>query len=190
MAEIDCDAFILVFSAQVATVRARVQVRLLPPQGGVISATVAVETEGEAPLETCRPWDMCKPVMLSSMWKEPDRWDAQVARIGKQSIPIPPEAWFIQPPAVATRFGLQGGHSRWQAQRKVGPSPNVTITLAEALPVTGWVTPGKTVRDDNVAVWAACDRLPRAWSYRIDADLEDDPPSAHPFSITLSHDQK
>lgn len=164
--------FHLAFQATVAKVLAQVRVKLAPPQNGEIRAVVMVETAGEVPLEIDRPWDMCKLVMLSSMHISPDRWDAQAAWVGSQPVPLPAADWLLPEPLPAQCFGLRGGHARWQQQRRVGPAPSVEITLDRTLPVTGWLTPNKTVRDDNLALWAAGEELPHSWTYQIAATFE------------------
>jgi len=155
------------FAAGIAGPRVSGEIRLLPPGLGATLALVSVTADGDLPLETRRPWDMFKPVMLSSMRVSPDLWDASAAFAGGAVLDVPQDGWIAEPPVPASSFGLHGGNSGWQRNRGPGPSPAVEVILGRSMPVTGWVTPDDDPDHDNVALWACSSHVLASWSYRL-----------------------
>lgn len=161
----------LSFVARVAALEVSGQLCFLPPVRGAASVLASVAVDGDLALETRRPWDMFKPVMLSSMHVADDRWDASRAFAGGELLPIPRGGWIAEPPRQAREFGLVGGASRWQRERRDGPAPAVQVVLGRAMPVAGWVTPDDNPDHDNVGLWPASSHVLGAWRYRVAARL-------------------
>jgi hypothetical protein len=159
------------FAAQVASLQIAGQLCFLPPVRGRAAVLVSVALEGDLPLETRRPWDMFKPLLLSSMWVSADRWDASQAFADEKVLSIPRGGWIAEPPLPARRFGLYGGSSRWQQERRAGPAPAVEVLLGRAMPVAGWVTPDDCTDHDNVGLWPASSHVLGSWRYSVAARL-------------------
>jgi hypothetical protein len=125
---------------------------------------VKLSLDGRVTLNHHRPFEMFKPVMLSSMHVAADKWDAESAFVDRQSFQVPERKWIIQPYATGRTFGLRGGTSRWQT---CGPAPTIKIAFDTPMMITGWVTPSDDPNDDNIGFWAATDRMLRSWQYSI-----------------------
>ena len=156
----------LVFSVQgtIATLQASSTVTLTPPANNHFVAQVSTKVVGSVVLDN-RPGEAFKPVMLSSMHISPTQWDTQAAFIGSQTYPIPASGWILQPPIVASNFGLQGGTSSFKPN-----APTVEITLSKARQVTGWVMSSSDTSSDNVGFWCATSKVLSSWSYSITAE--------------------
>lgn len=166
--ETDGDDLLLAFSGSIAGLQVQGRLRLSPPERDLSSVLVTVFVQGDVALDEARPYDGFKPVMLSSMHIDADRWDAKSAFVESRTFPIPDRKWIIQPPITGSTFGLRGGVSRWQRR---GPAPTIEITLNQARTITGWVdpTPSRNPNEDNIALWASATEILRAWEYRITA---------------------
>lgn len=156
----------LVFSINgtIATLQVSSTVTLTPPANNHFVAQVSTSVVGSVVLDN-RPGEAFKPVMLSSMHISPTQWDTQAAFIGTQTYALPSSGWIIQPPIIASNFGLQGGTSSFKTN-----APTVEITLNKARQVTGWVTPSSQTSDDNVAFWCATSKVLPSWSFSITAE--------------------
>lgn len=164
------DDLVLALEGTIGGLGVRETVRLTPPHlGRRIRAVVSAETSGTVDLDA-RPGERFKPLMLSSMRIDAQRWDAQAAGAGCAPLALPASGWVADPPLVAERLWLVGGSSDWKRN-----APSVVVTLDRPLAVTGWVTPSTDPNDDNVGLWAAADAVLPAWSYTLDAMLPGDP---------------
>jgi len=146
---------------RISHLSAQLEVRLSPPGGDSVSATVVVTTSSDVVLDD-RPGEAFKLVMLSSMRVAADTWDVQSAYVGSQTFKIPASGWIIQPPVSATRFGLVGGTSSWKTN-----APTIGIVLDEPREITGWVTASSDPNDDNVGFWVAAEEVVGGWGYVI-----------------------
>jgi hypothetical protein len=140
-------------------------VNLLPPtKAPAITARITTTVRGSIPLDTNRPGEAFKPVMLASMRISTTEWDTWGAYADKQSWPLPQEGWIILPPINALQFGLKGGTSAWKTN-----APTIDVLLDRALPVTGWVTKSVNPNEDNVWLWAASGTVLTSWSFIVTA---------------------
>ncbi|MCX6170189.1 MAG: serine/threonine-protein kinase [Ignavibacteriales bacterium] len=90
--KIDGVDIIISFSAAISGLNATGQLRITPPSGNSISASVALNLTGNVVLDN-KPGEAFKPVMLSSMHISSDKWDAQTAYVDLQSYQIPQSDW-------------------------------------------------------------------------------------------------
>ncbi len=159
--QIEGSNLVLSIAGTISSLHVNIQVELLPPGQGSISAHVSTTVEGSLPLDD-RPGEAFKPVMLSSMHISSTIWDAQAAFIDCRTFPIPASGWLIQPPPQlnAQKFGLIGGTSTWKAN-----APTMWILLDQPRQVAGWVTASVDPNDDNLGFWAASDAVLSSWSY-------------------------
>ncbi len=155
------DDLILSLRGTLAGLTVALEVRMSPPAGDSLRATVTGRAEGDIQLDA-RPGEAFKLLMLSSMHIAPDRWDTQSATISGETLAIPGAGWIVNPAVTAGRFGLRGGTSAWKVN-----APTIEISLEEPRAITGWVTPSTDPNDDNVGFWAASDRVVPAWRYAI-----------------------
>ncbi|MCX6170197.1 MAG: hypothetical protein NTX65_12700 [Ignavibacteriales bacterium] len=86
--KIDGADIIISFSAAISGLNANGQLRITPPSGNSISASVSLNVTGNVVLDN-KPGEAFKPVMLSSMHISSDKWDAQTAYVDLQSYQIP-----------------------------------------------------------------------------------------------------
>jgi len=149
----------------IATLQVAVTVTLMPPAHGVLVARVSVRVTGTVKLDTNRPGEAFKPVMLSSMHDSSTVWDARDAFSGTRVYPFPSSGWIIHPPVTTRDFGLQGGTSRWKAN-----APTIEINLNQARPVTGWLAQMTNPNSDNVGLWCAASTVLASWSYTVTAE--------------------
>lgn len=148
----------------IAKLKVHVTVTLRPPTGGALMARVSAVVSGAIILDSDRPWEAFKPVVLSSMHESATVWDSRAAFIGSRARPLPPSGWIIQPPVSGRTFGLQGGTSNWKKN-----SPTIEVVQSHNCLVTGWVTPSTNPNDDNVGFWCAATRVLPSWSYTLTA---------------------
>ena len=133
------------------------QLRIAPPSGNSISATVSAAVNGDAELSS-KTGEAFKPVMLSSMHISSAAWDAKSAYVDSQVFQIPQSGWIIQPPVMGKVFGLQGGTSTWKNN-----APTIELIFKENMLITG----SRNTNDDNVGFWAASDTVIPSWQYRV-----------------------
>ena len=136
-------------------------VRIIPPLKGLIAAVVSVKVGGSVLLDK-RPGEAFKLVTLSSMHISGQKWDCQEAWSGPRTFPIPAQGWIVSPADPGADFGLQGGTSAWKKN-----APTVSVRMDRDWKITGWVTKSADPNDDNVAFWAASDKLVRSWRYLV-----------------------
>jgi hypothetical protein len=74
---------VISFSASLSGLSVQGQIRLAPPAGDSLSATVSATVEGTVVLDQ-RPGEAFKPVMLSSMHVSPGVWDTESAFVDSQ----------------------------------------------------------------------------------------------------------
>jgi hypothetical protein len=140
-------------------------VNLSPPtKAPAITARIKTTVTGSISLDTNRPGEAFKPIMLASMRVSATQWDTWGAYTDKQSWPLPQEGWIILPPVSAQHFGLKGGTSAWKNN-----APTIDVLLDQAMPVTGWVTKSVDPNDENVGLWAASDTVLTSWSFTVTA---------------------
>jgi uncharacterized repeat protein (TIGR01451 family) len=159
---IESSKLIISITGTISSLDISSQVQLWPPiKNENIIAEIKTEIDGSVPLDT-RPGEAFKPIMLSSMHISPTIWDTQTAYACLRVSSIPQSGWIFQPPAYVALFGLQGGASNWKIN-----APTVEVMLDRPMQVTGWVTPSNDPNDDNVALWAATDKVLTSWSYTV-----------------------
>jgi hypothetical protein len=159
----DGSDLLISFAGTMNTLNFQGEVHISPSANNSISAIVSMTTNGSATLDS-RTNEAFKPVMLSSMHISSDSWDAQSAFAGAQTYQLPANGWIISPAANSTKFGVNGGSSKWKTN-----APTVEITLDQSRQITGWVTNSNNPNDDNVGLWAATDTVLPHWSYAITA---------------------
>ncbi len=160
--------FVISFSGSISNLRILGEVRLAPPTANLISCTISVTTDGGLSLDR-RPGEAFKPVVLSSMHVSADQWDAESVGIASESFRIPESGWIVRPAVTGNRFALKGGRSTWKTH-----APSLQIELDRSLEITGWKTASSNPNDDNLAVWAATDRVLPCWTYTVTATAEND----------------
>jgi len=149
----------------IATLKVAVTVSLTPPAHGTLVARVSAKVTGTVTLDSNRPGEAFKPVMLSSMHDSSTVWDARDAFTGTHVHQFPPSGWIIHPPVTTADFGLQGGTSSWKKN-----APTIELTLTRKQPVTGWLTADANPNDDNVALWWAASKVLPSWSFTLTAE--------------------
>ena len=169
--QVEENALRILLKSRIAQLEVEGQIDLLPPKADSVTAKVSVQVDGHVELDH-RTGETFKPVMLSSMHVADDLWDANLAFVGAhseiegefQSWLLPSRGWIMKPGDTkkTTRFGLQGGTSRWKQN-----APTVEIALDRKLRVCGWVTPSQNPNHDNIGLWAASSRLLRSWNYTV-----------------------
>jgi hypothetical protein len=159
---------VMPFSGLISNLWVFGEVRFKPPKTHLISCIVAVGVDGRVELDR-RAGEAYKPVALSSMHISADRWDAKSVQIHSKSFEITENGWIVQPPIVGNRFALKGGSSAWKRH-----APTLEIVLNTSLEITGWRTDSSNPDDDNIALWAATDRVLRSWQYTVIATAADD----------------
>jgi hypothetical protein len=160
--------FVISFSGSISGLRILGEVRLAPPTTNLISCTISVATDGDLRLDR-RPGETFKPVVLSSMHVSTDQWDAELVEIDSEPFRIPESGWIVRPAVIGNRFALRGGSSTWKTH-----APSVQIELDRRLEITGWKTDSSNPNDDNLAVWAATDRVLPCWTYTVTATARSD----------------
>ena len=159
--EIAGEELVLSIDGTISNLSVQIQLRLLPPEQGSISAEVAVNVTGNVVLDE-RLGEAFKLVMLSSMHISSDKWDTQAASVNSQAFPLPESSWIVEIPTMGNKFGLTGGTSVWKTN-----APTIDVMLNENRHITGWVTLSNNPNDDNVGFWAASDQFVRFWQYTI-----------------------
>lgn len=142
----------------------QVSVRLFPPGSSELQARVQAFTSGQVTLDTNRPNEAFKPVMLSSMRISNSLWDTRQAYVDCNAYNLPLSGWMIQPAVSGRLFGLIGGTSDWKPN-----APTIEVELDQPLTITGWVTSSQDPNDDNVGFWAASQQVMPAWAYTLRA---------------------
>lgn len=152
-------------TSEIAGLKVTGTIRLHPPAGQAITADVLMNTTGTVALDT-RACEAFKPMMLSSMHISDTQWDTQGAEINGKRTTLPAQGWIVAPPCPqGSRIMLTGGTSSFKTK-----APTVSVTLTEAsLGLTGWVTSSTSTDSDNVALWAASDKVLSSWRYTIAA---------------------
>jgi hypothetical protein len=168
---VDVTDLVMSFSGSLSNIRAFGEVRLTPPKTDRISCTVGVTVDGDLDLDR-RPSEAFKPVAISSMHVSADQWDAKSVQVDSKSFQMPDNGWIVRPAVVGKRFALTGGNSTWKRR-----APSLEIELDGSLEITGWKTDSLNPDDDNLAVWAASDRVVRLWKYSVNATTEADLPA-------------
>jgi len=165
---IEGNAIVFLLHGNISNLSAKIKVRITPPSGNNVTASVKANVTGDAKLDA-RVGEAFKIVMLSSMNIASDLWDAHSAYAGSTEFSIPEEGWIVLPPVnVSTSvFGLKGGDSKWKTN-----APTVEIRLDKNHEVTGWVTKSNNPNDDNVGFWAATNDIIRTWNYTISVRKE------------------
>lgn len=158
---------LLTISGSIQGLNVAGEIRLHPPTGNSITADVHITTTGSVPLDT-HACEAFKPLLLSSMHISADEWDTQSAKVDNMQYAIPKDQWIVPPPCpTGSSLTLLGGTSKWKTN-----APNVAVTLAGSpYSITGWVTSSLDHNSDNVAFWAATDKVLSSWSYSITAEL-------------------
>lgn len=156
---------VLVLHGTIATLKVTVTLTLTPPARGTFVARVSAKVTGTVTLDSDRPGEAFKPVMLSSMHDSPTIWDSSDAFIGTTVYQFPASGWIIQPPVTARDFGLQGGTSSWKKD-----APTIEVTLAKSRQVTGWLTTDANPNDDNVGFWCAASTVLHSWTFTVTAE--------------------
>lgn len=155
---------IITFTAAISSLKVDGQLRISPPTQNSISALVSISVMGNIELDTNRPGEAFKPVMLSSMHISSDIWDAQSAYVDSQSFQVPQSGWIIDPPTTGKVFGLKGGTSTWKTN-----APTIEVSFEQDMTIAGWVTTSTNPNDDNVGFWAASDVVIPSWQYQVSA---------------------
>lgn len=168
VSRVDVTDFVMSFSGSISNLRALGEVRLAPPATNLISCTIRVTVDGSLTLDR-RTSEAFKPVALSSMHVSANHWDARSVEVESESFQIPESGWIVRPPVVGKRFALRGGSSMWKRH-----APSLEIELDRSLEITGWKTKSSDPDDDNLAVWAATDRVLPYWKYTVTATAEND----------------
>jgi hypothetical protein len=164
--------FVMSFSGSISNLRAFGEVRLTPPTTNLISGIVRVTVDGGLNLDR-RPGEAFKPVTLSSMHVSANQWDAKSVQVDSELFQIPENGWIVRPAVVGNWFALRGGSSTWKKN-----APSLEIELDRRLEITGWKTDSSNPDDDNLAFWAATDRVLRFWKYTVTATAEKDLPAS------------
>jgi len=157
--------------------RVSLKVAILPPEETRIQAVVEGKCETTVPIDSGRPGEGFKPVMLSSMRVgdgHPSReWDARAViiegkpdqefddRVATNAFFLPPE-----PDTRVKRFGFRGGKSDFQPG---DPAPTVEVTFSNTVRIAGYRTQSTNHDDDNLGLWAGFDTLVDSWTYTITA---------------------
>ncbi len=159
------DDLVFAISSSIQGLKVTGELRLHPPAGNAIKAEVKMNTTGTVALDT-RACEAFKPFLLSSMHISAEEWDTQSAAVGTMPYTLPTEQWIIKPPCPkGSTLALLGGTSKWKTN-----APDITVTLdGSPLDITGWVTSSTDHNADNVALWAATDKVLSSWSYSITA---------------------
>jgi hypothetical protein len=153
--------FVVAFEGTVGPLRARGTLRIDPPADDRFEVRVDIAVDGHVAVDA-RVHEAFKPVALSSMHIDNDRWDAATALVGRTPVALASSGWLFDYAPPAARFGLGGGCSRWKAS-----APTVTIELDSPLRIAGWKTPSDDPNDDNLSIWAATDCVIPSWGYRV-----------------------
>lgn len=158
-------SLVLSIRGTIATLEVAVTVTLTPPANSALVAQVSAKVTGAVKLDSNRPGEAFKPVMLSSMHDSSTVWDAPDAFTGTHVYRLPPDGWIIQPPVTARDFGLQGGTSTWKTN-----APTIEVNLNKSRPVTGWLAHMTNPNNDNVGFWCAAGKVLTSWSFTVTAE--------------------
>ena len=140
-------------------------IHLHVPADQAITADVQMNVTGTVTLDT-RTCEAFTPLMFSSMHISATQWDTQGAEIDGTKATLPTDGWIVPPPCKkGQKLLLTGGTSTWKT---LAPTVSATI-VGSPLDVTGWVTSSTSPDSDNVALWAASDKVLSNWSYSITA---------------------
>ena len=155
------------------------KVALSPPGDGRIEAVVDGKCEGTVALDSNKPGEAFKPVMLSSMrigcgadGGVSKEWDARAVIVeGRPDLEfddkVTSSAFFLPPtPFKVRRFGFRGGKSRFQPAE---PAPTVELLFADPVQIAGYRTRSCDHDDDNLGLWAGADTVLASWQYTITA---------------------